>query len=698
MQDDVRKLVANWSRSMQNSMKSSGIGMVEHEEAANASEAKVSGLWEYRVLDEGTPEARVTITRCMSDDADLAVPAELEGLPVAELARHAFRGKLHLEHLVLPDTISRVGEGCFMNCRSLKSLVLPDAVDRLDGTVFSACASLSQVHLPASLREIPAHLLSSCPLEVCCIPRDTVSIAHDAFNTRALRRLEVDRGNTSFSTDGIALFDPTGSRLTKAFVPVASYTVPSACEVVGSGAFKSMPALEHVDLGQSLRSIEDFAFFHTGLVELVCPDSLEEIGEKAFMGSKIAAVFFNDTLQSIGAMAFAQTSLVEARLPKSLRRLGRGAFSKLASKVSAADALSVDPENPVLSFDGSAVYARDDEKQTLIEFMDNAEAYSVVQGTEAIGVSAFEGSRKLRVLTLPESLRTIGDRAFYGCRTLSEVTFPLSLESIGESAFYNTPLQRVAIPPNVSYIGRDAFAVSDGTMGEYNTANFELEVSADNTKYYVCDETLIERGEEGDTALLFTGGADAVRLPETVTRVAGGAFRNAVVSELFIPAGLKDVSQSSFFGLHGLSTLHVAFPSAVGGADQAHLLFPPRPRDPWDMSRTLVTDEDGLFLKFSDYDEQIVHEKDVGLVVRIAVSRLSNPIKLSESAQAKYHSALNQYLDSALEQYVLQDDVAGMRLVYDCGLIDSARILELLELAEEQDAQEIKAYLSSIRG
>ena len=93
----------------------------------------------------------------------------------------------------------------------------------------------------------------------------------------------------------------------------------------------------------------------------------------------------------------------------------------------------------------------------------NKEKYSV----SSIGNQAFEISRDLTSITIPNSVVSIGNWAFTGCiggyafqycSGLTSVTIPNSVTSIGAYAFFNcTSLTSVNIPNSVTYIEKFTF-------------------------------------------------------------------------------------------------------------------------------------------------------------------------------------------------------------------------------------------------
>ncbi|MBO5504516.1 MAG: leucine-rich repeat protein [Lachnospiraceae bacterium] len=84
-------------------------------------------------------ETFAVITGHKGDPRDLVVPEAVDGIPVREIAPHAFENRLRLESVALPKSVVRVGAFAFHSCRSLKKIDLTEyAVDCHDGA-FRGC-------------------------------------------------------------------------------------------------------------------------------------------------------------------------------------------------------------------------------------------------------------------------------------------------------------------------------------------------------------------------------------------------------------------------------------------------------------------------------------------------------------------------------------------------------------------------------
>ena len=73
---------------------------------------------------------------------------------VTNIGDYAFEGCGSLSSLVLPDGVTSIGKCAFRDCGSLSSLVLPDGVTNIGGNAFADCKSLRSVVIPNSVTSI----------------------------------------------------------------------------------------------------------------------------------------------------------------------------------------------------------------------------------------------------------------------------------------------------------------------------------------------------------------------------------------------------------------------------------------------------------------------------------------------------------------------------------------------------------------
>lgn len=75
----------------------------------------------------------------------IAVPEELDGLPVRRIGKGAFTGWDGLREAELPDSVREIGDFAFHGCRNLRRLALSCMTQEIGGGVLRECESLSLI-------------------------------------------------------------------------------------------------------------------------------------------------------------------------------------------------------------------------------------------------------------------------------------------------------------------------------------------------------------------------------------------------------------------------------------------------------------------------------------------------------------------------------------------------------------------------
>lgn len=293
------------------------------------------------------------------------------------------------------------------------------------------------------------------------------------------------------SGGGVTVTGYSGSAVNVA-VPTSVKGTPVTA--IADGVFASHGEILRVYLPEGLQSIGAHAFEGcTSLLTLTLPDSLTSVGEGAFSGcTSLYDIDFGDGLRTVGARAFRGCSALSGvTLPRTLTALGAAAFADCAELSAVvllsdtavslpADLLDGSPRACVYSVTPTsgavtAVTLGSDAEVSyttsfsggvvLTSCTTSAEALIVPQTLDgaklvSIGDKAFSGNcPALRVIVLPDGIRSIGDGAMRGLENLCYIRMPDTLDMRIDTKCFEgcVSLRSMIIPDGVASIDANAF-------------------------------------------------------------------------------------------------------------------------------------------------------------------------------------------------------------------------------------------------
>ena len=305
----------------------------------------------------------------------LKAPGELSGAySVKEgtriICNSAFSSCSSLSEIVIPSSVTSIGDSAFSSCSSLSEIVIPSSVTSIGDGAFSSCSSLSEIVIPSSVTSIGDFAFYCCDsLSEIVIPSSVTSIGDSAlYRCDSLSEIVIPSSVTSI---GDSAFSWCSS--------LSEIVIPSSVTSIGDNAFSWCSSLSEIVIPSSVTSIGDWAFSRcNSLSEIVIPSSVTSIGDSAFsFCDSLSEIVIPSSVTSIGKYAFSCCdSLSEIVIPSSVTSIGDHAFSDCRS---------------------------------LFEIV-------IPSSVTSIGNSAFSCCDSLSEIVIPSSVASIGDSAFYKCK------------------------------------------------------------------------------------------------------------------------------------------------------------------------------------------------------------------------------------------------------------------------------------------
>ena len=331
---------------------------------------------------------------------------------VTSIGEYAFHGCSTLRTINIPDGVTTIGDSAFFECTALTAIIIPDNVTTIEQQTFGRCA-LKAIKIPESVTNIEDCAFLECTaLETFIIPDGVTNITGSVFEgCTALTKIKIPESVTDIQDYA---FSKCSSLVT--------FTIPDGVTIIPASVFEGCTALETINMPDSVETIGVCAFTRcVSLKAIEIPDGVTIIPENVFEGcTALETINIPKGVTAIESKAFKGCSaLVAIELPDSVETIHEYAFFDCT----ALETLTI-PEDSVKSI---GVYA-------FLRCV-SLETFIIPDGVTNITGSVFEGCTALTEIEIPDSVETIEEWAFDGCTALTDIEIPDSVETIGELAF-----------------------------------------------------------------------------------------------------------------------------------------------------------------------------------------------------------------------------------------------------------------------
>ena len=238
---------------------------------------------------------------------------------VTSIGDWAFSSCDSLSKIVIPSSVTSIGKGAFSYCDSLLEIVIPSSVTSIGDSAFYGCYSLSEIVIPSSVTSIADGAFSSCDsLSEIVIPSSVTRVGYGAFSfCSSLSEIVIPSSVTSIGKGAFSHCDS-----------LSEIVIPSSVTSIGKGAFSHCDSLSEIVIPSSVTSIGDSAFSSCfSLSEIVIPSSVTSIGDSAFSSCfSLSEIVIPSSVTSIGDSAFNNCKFPDNLKQELISRFGKKIF------------------------------------------------------------------------------------------------------------------------------------------------------------------------------------------------------------------------------------------------------------------------------------------------------------------------------------------------------------------------------------
>jgi len=266
----------------------------------------------YKEKDGG---AVITEIRILAEE--LEIPAEIDGLPVVEIADRVFSGIIETHSVVIPEGVVKIGASAFEGCRNLKEVSIPSTAAYIGERAFRDTPWFEELADEFTVVGDGVLIKYSGEATDVTVP-DGVKFLSDAFSSSEIASVTLHEGLSEICPHAFS-----GSKA------LSVINFPSSPVAIGASAFTFCQSLKEITLPSGVTSLGEYAFSRCPVLERVTINAEIDVLKKGtFMSCpSLKEVVLPDTLTTVAISAFdGCISLESVNLPESVTTISDGAF------------------------------------------------------------------------------------------------------------------------------------------------------------------------------------------------------------------------------------------------------------------------------------------------------------------------------------------------------------------------------------
>lgn len=495
---------------------------------------------------------------------------------------------------------------------TLKKITLSDACTSIADFAFDSCSSLEEVVFGSHLTEIGDYAFTRCALTAAVLPDSLTSVGIGAFANCALTEMTLPFvGNAQNGENGYIgyLFGAVSYEKNGDFVPASlkKIVITDACTAIGTGAFYQCENIATVETPDTIQTIGRDAFTDTAFYNAMS-DGLVYVG-KVLYGYKgemtDTNVVVRDGTLAIAAAAFEGRGITSISIPESVANIGEAAFAgSRLSELSISYVGGSATAGADANFIGYLFGAATAEENASV-FPATLKKIVLRANCTAVADKAFYGCAALEEVELGAGVTSLAKNAFFGCSALKSIRVDeantaymndsglvynkagndlyavpmaitgkvtlLNITEIGAEQFRDcVGLTEIVLPATLEKIGAHAFAgaTAMATVNFHDTlTDVGYAAFLDTAWYNAQPDGLVNTGK---VLYRFKGEAvadAAIEIGDNIIGIAAGAFEGCTLSSVIVPTNVKYIGEGAFLNCN-VAALSLPYVGASAAEDE----------------------------------------------------------------------------------------------------------------------------------